>query len=208
MDHVSKPLLGVLVAVVAFAALWMVVLKPNSSSGSSSPSPSAAAAAAPAPVVHPQPPTHRSAPAVRPRAVREPAAVARPRPVGLARPRSTVPAHSGATPGGRVGAVQRALLGGKVLALLFYNPGAADDQAVKQELAGIPGHGGRVFSLAIPLNELFAYAQITSQVPVNYSPTLVIVDRARQAHEIVGFADSFEIAQRIQDALSARPAAS
>lgn len=107
-----------------------------------------------------------------------------------------------------MGAVQRALLGGKVLALLFYNPGAADDQAVKQELAGIPGHGGRVFSLAIPLNELSAYAQITSQVPVNYSPTLVIVDRAHQAHEIVGFADSFEIAQRIQDALSARPAAS
>lgn len=203
MDRVSKPLLGVLVAVVAFAALWMVVLKPHASSGSSSHSTASAPAAA-APAAHPQPQGRSSDPPVRPHAVRARAARA---PHAVARGRAVPVIHSRSTPGARLSAVQRALLSGKVLALLFYNPGAADDQAVKQELAGIPGHGGRVFSLAIPLAELSRYAQITTQVPVNFSPTLVIVDRAHQAHEIVGFADSFEIAQRLQDALSARPLA-
>ena len=96
------------------------------------------------------------------------------------------------------------MAGRKVLALLFYNPSAADDQAVRQELAAVPSHGGRVFKLAIPLAELSSYAQVTNQVPVNISPTLVIIDRARNAQEIAGFADSFEITQRLQDALSAR----
>jgi hypothetical protein len=201
MDHVSKPLLGVLLAVVVFAALWMVALKPHSASGPSNPGSAPGPTPAPAPVVQPQRQTHRSAPPVRPHAVRASRAAARP----AARSRPAPVVHPRTTPVGRLSAVQRALLGGKVLALLFYNPSAADDQAVKQELAGIPGHGGRVFSLAVPLSELSGYAQITSQVPVNFSPTLVIVDRAHQAQKIVGFADSFEIAQRVQDALSARP---
>ena len=203
MDHVSKPLLGVLVAVVAFAALWMVALKPHGPSGSSIATTAQAPVAAPASAVRPQPRAHRTVGSprphpVRPHALRAPRAALRPRPV-----RATVRP----SPIGRLGAVQRALLSGKVLALLFYNPGSADDRAVKQELAGIPGHAGRVFSLSIPLGELSSYTQITSQVPVNFSPTLVIVDRAHQAQEIVGFADTFESAQRIQDALSTRPVA-
>jgi hypothetical protein len=38
-------------------------------------------------------------------------------------------------------------------------------------------------------------------VPVQVSPTLVLIDKARQASTIVGFADRFEIAQRVADAL-------
>jgi hypothetical protein len=105
---------------------------------------------------------------------------------------------------GRLGTVSRALSSGKVLALLFYNPAAADDQAVRHELDSVPLHGGRVAKLAIPLSELAGYAVVTNQVPVNLSPTLVVIDPSRQASTVVGFADGFEIAQRIDDALAVK----
>jgi hypothetical protein len=205
MDHVSRPLLIALAAVVALAALWLVALKPHGSS-SSSPAPAKSQVAAqpatpkpaaprPAPrVVKPKPDhhavaAHRSARAAAASRARH----AAPRPVAL--PRSTGPAS-------RLGAVEQALASRQVLALLFYNPGGADDQAVRQELASVSAHGGKVFKLAVPLPEVSSYAAVTNQVPVNISPTLVIIDRSRHAQEIVGFADSFEIDQRLQDALA------
>jgi hypothetical protein len=100
--------------------------------------------------------------------------------------------------------VQRALHAHKALALLFYNPGAADDQAVKKELAAVPAHSGRVVKLTIPLTELASYTVVTQQVPVNVSPTLVVIGRNGQAGEIVGFSDKFEIAQRVSDALAGK----
>jgi hypothetical protein len=92
-----------------------------------------------------------------------------------------------------------------VLALLFYNPAAADDRAVARELRTIPVRGGRVFRLAVPISELSSYGPITNQVPVTTSPTLLLVDRARSASTIVGYASAFEIAQRVSDALAVRP---
>lgn len=58
--------------------------------------------------------------------------------------------------------------------------------------------------LAVPMSELPGYTVLTSQVPVNMSPTLVLVDSARQATTLVGSADGFVIAQRISDALASR----
>ena len=109
------------------------------------------------------------------------------------------------TPAARLRVVQRALGQHKVLAMLFYNPTSADDDAVKAELASIPVRGGRVVKLEVPLTELPRYTQVISQVPVNFSPTLVIIDRAQQASEITGFTDRFEIAQRIDQALAVKP---
>ncbi len=93
----------------------------------------------------------------------------------------------------------------KVVAALFYNYRAADDRAVKRELATISTHGGRVVKLSIPLRELALYPVITYQVPVTESPTLVIIDPSWHARTIVGFAAQFEIEQRIVDALSVKP---
>jgi hypothetical protein len=91
-----------------------------------------------------------------------------------------------------------------VVALLFYNPLAADDDAVKQELAGVPTHRGRVVKLTIPLSEASNFTAVTQQVPVNFSPTLVLIAPNGQAGEIVGFSDQLEIAQRVDDALRTR----
>ena len=88
-----------------------------------------------------------------------------------------------------------------MLALLFFNPAAADDRAVKAELAAVPARGAAVFKLAVPLSELSRYPVVTSQVPVNVSPTLVLIDRHRRAVTIVGFADRFEIRERVQGAV-------
>jgi hypothetical protein len=204
MDQVSRPLLIALAAAAAFLVLWMVALRPHGSS-TSGPAPAKPLASA-------QPAPKPAAPRPVPRAVprRGPAHRAKVAPALLhpASPARPAAVSSPATPATRLGAVQRAIASGHVLALLFYNPAAADDQAVKQELASVPVHGGNVFKLEIPLSEGSSYAALTNQVPVNISPTLVIIDRQRHAQEITGFADSFEIAQRLSDALSTRPAAS
>jgi hypothetical protein len=86
--------------------------------------------------------------------------------------------------------------------MLFYNPAAADDRAVEQELATVPRHRGRVVKLAVPISEVSDFPVISNQLTVTQSPTLVLVDPSAQATTIIGFADTFEIAQRVDDALA------
>jgi hypothetical protein len=88
--------------------------------------------------------------------------------------------------------------------MLFYNPAGADDRAVRQELAAVPTERGRVVKLAVPLADLSRYSVVTSHVAVNESPTLVLIAGTHSATTIVGFADRFEIAQRVTDALAVR----
>jgi hypothetical protein len=102
----------------------------------------------------------------------------------------------------RVNSVTSALHAHKVVALLFYNGAAADDQAVETELAAASVNKAQVVKLEVPVTELSRYPFITNQVQVNSSPTLVLIDRSGQATTIVGFADRFEIAQRIADTLA------
>ncbi len=97
--------------------------------------------------------------------------------------------------------VTRALQQHKVLALLVYNPAAADDREVNSELKSIPTRGGKVVKLSVPVQSLGSFSSLLNEVPVNFSPTLVLIDRNLQADEIAGFADSFEIAQRVDAAL-------
>jgi hypothetical protein len=247
MSHVPRPLLGLLVATVVFFALWIVALKPSSSSPSASSgvgqfqpainaakaavatsnhsnaaaagNPTAPAATTPAattpaattpaavkPAAAANPVT-----ATKPAAARHHAAAAKPaaarhhaatRAHHAARTRHAKASHRVATPTDRVALVNRALAKHKVLALLFYNPAASDDRAVKQELKAIPTRHGRVVKLAIPLSELASYPVITNQVLIQSSPTLAIIDHSAQAFTLVGFVDGLEIAQRVDNALS------
>jgi hypothetical protein len=100
--------------------------------------------------------------------------------------------------------VEHAVAAHRVVAMLFYNPTAADDRAVKAELASIPTRKGRVVKLTIPLSEAANYVAVTQQVPVNFSPTLVVIAHNGQAGEIQGYADRFEIAQRVDQSLAAK----
>jgi hypothetical protein len=104
----------------------------------------------------------------------------------------------------RLDKVSAAIADHKVVALLFYNPAGADDQAVKQELGSVPTKGGRVVKLAVPIGELARYPVISTQVPVTESPTLVLIDRERQATTLVGFASGFEITQLVDAAAATK----
>jgi ABC-type amino acid transport substrate-binding protein len=201
MDNVSRPLIALLVGSVAFLALWLVALKPSSSSTTGKPgglgayqsainkahqaasTANAASAAEGGSVVTTATSTGTAArPQAAPRVpVTHPAKV---------RPVANTPL-----------AVDQALRKGKVVALLFYNPAATDDRAIRQELTSVPTHSGKVVKLAVPVSRLAQYGVVTSQVPVQVSPTLVLINKARQASTIVGFADRFEIDQRVADAL-------
>jgi hypothetical protein len=209
MASLPRPLIAVLVATVALFALWTVALKKTFTGGgsSSSNSPSApvyqsaiakahqasatsnsASAADGAPVSTSQ----ASAPATTP-SQPAPAAVHAPTAAKAAKKPSTV----------SVKGVLRAVSQHKVVLILFYNPSAADDTAVKQELAGIPTHGGRVAKFTVPVSQLSSYSAVTNQVPVSSSPTLLLIDKRGEATSLVGFVDQLAISQRVTDALSA-----
>ena len=230
MPHVSRPLIALLVGTVAFFALWIVALKPQTSgsgsSGKSAPLQSAvdkahaavaqsnAASAAhggtvattPSTLSQTKPSTAATATAAAASGTKAPTKTeaASAAAAGAAAQRAAAAPAAAHAAARRQAEVVKALDAHKVVAALFYNYRAADDRAVKHELATISTHGGKVFKLAIPLRELSHYPVITLQVPVTMSPTLVIVDPSHHARTILGFAAQFEIEQRIVDALSVK----
>jgi hypothetical protein len=228
--HASRSLIALLVGTVAFFALWVVALKPGSSSSGPNASTqglgryqtalnkahqavqtSTAAAAAAAGSPPPATSTSGSPAAAAPSAVNTASRTssrsrAVPHAAARAHHRAGAARHHrrAATAADRFATVEHAIKAHKVVAILFYNPSGADDQAVKQELAAVPLHHGKVVKLTIPLSEIANYTAVTQQVPVNFSPTLVLIAPNGKAGEIVGFTDSFEIAQRVKDALAAK----
>jgi hypothetical protein len=227
MDNVSRPLIALLVATVAFFALWIIALKPSSSTSSSNPgayqsaikaahqavaasgggahpgttptAPAGAPGSTPSATASSQPAANATAPVSTGPGTSTTAAV-----TGKAAGVTVVHKHDSSATRHRLNVVTAALDKRRVVALLFYNPAATDDRAVKRELAAVPTYHRRAVSLAVPISELARYPVVTTQVPVNESPTLVLIDARRQASTIVGFADRFEIAQRVQDALTIR----
>ena len=222
MRSLPKPLIGLLLGTVAFSAVWMVALKPSSSSSGGSPSgvgqyqsainkdheavttSNQANARLGAPTA--------TTPATTAKVSTTPAAKAAPATSAKTSPAAKAAAHKSpanasttASAASEVQTVQNAVRAGKVVAVLFYNGAAADDRAMKSELASIPTHKGEVVRLAVPVSQLTQFSMITTQVPVDSSPTLVVIDRARQATTLIGFADGVEIAQRIDDALASKP---
>src|SRR5438477_3006092 len=193
MDNVSRPLIALLVGSVAVLALWLVALKPSSSSTTGNQGGLGRYQSA-IDKAHHAAATSNAASAAEGGTVAttttSTGAAARPQTAPRTPVSHTAKVHTIAnTPGAVTGALKK----GKVLALLFYNPAATDDRAVKQELATVPTHRGRVVKLALPLNDLARYAAVTDQVAVVVSPTLVVINRLHQASTIVGFADRFEI---------------
>ncbi len=146
--------------------------------------------------------TAKATPAVKTAAPAKPAA--RAKTVARANPAPAKPAAKTLSTAQQVSLIENAIDTHKVVAVLFYNAAASDDQAMAHELAAVPTHGGKVVKLAVPVSELTSFGMITQQVPVVTAPTLVLIDAARQATTITGFADPLEISQRVDDALAAK----
>jgi hypothetical protein len=224
MGTLPKPLIGLLLGTVAFFAIWMVALKPSSSSSGGSQggvgqyqpainkahqavttsnqanaklgAPTATTSATTPTATKPAP----AKTAAKPTADAAAKAVGKTLSVPVTKPVLT-PAQSAAADAKSVGTAIRA---GKVVAILFYNDAAADDRAMKTELAAIPTHGGQVAKFAEPVSQLIQFSSLTQTVDINTAPELVLIDKARQASTLFGYADGVEIAQRIDDALAVK----
>jgi hypothetical protein len=192
MANLPRPLIGLLVATIAFFAVWTVALRPSSSGGPVASSSHAAPAATP-----PKPAASAHADAA---AAASHGATATPASATKAKP---VVKHT-VTPQQRQSTIKTALNKHRVVAILFFNPAAADDRAVKHELDAIPARGGKVVKLAVPLSELSRYPVITNQVQVTESPTLVLIDGQHKADMLTGFLDQLELSQRVSDALAVK----
>jgi hypothetical protein len=222
MGSLPKPLIGLLLATVAFFALWMVALKPSSSSSSGSQggvgqyqsavnqahqaatTSNRANAKLGAPTATTTPPKSATS-APKPATKATPATKAKTAAAPATSPKAkTADKPAPASTAAEVKTVVNAVRDHKVLAVLFYNPAAADDQTMVKELGAIPTAKGKLVKVSVPVSQLTNFAVITAKVPVVTSPTLVIVDTKGQATTLTGFAGTGEIHQRLDDALAAK----
>lgn len=220
MASLPRPMIALLVATLAAFGLWYVELKPSSSSRGGSQgvgtyqsainrahqavkTSNAANARLGAPTS--TRPTPRSPTLAKTATTGKTAtATATTKTVAAKAASAAKPAAKAPSVAQQVKLITDALASHKVIAVLFYNDAASDDQAMAHELAAVPTRKGQVVKLAAPLSELTSFAMITEQVPVVTAPTLVVIDASRQATTITGFADPLEITERVDDALAAK----
>jgi hypothetical protein len=216
MASLPRPLLALLVATVASFAVWTVALKPGSSPGGSANSPTApiyqsaiakahqaVAQSAQASAADGAPVSSGAAPATHAKSA--PATTLHHAKAAITLPSvATTSAKASSRPAVSQKSVLTAISAHKVVALLFYNPAAPDDTAVRQELSGISGDRGQVAKFTVPVSQLSHFGALTAKVPVNVTPTLIVIDKQAQVTSLVGFTDRFEIAQRISDAVRAK----
>jgi hypothetical protein len=101
--------------------------------------------------------------------------------------------------------VKRALDANKVVVLLFWNPRGTDDRSVKSAVDGLSRSGGKVAVFSDRPKNLARYAKVTSGVDVTQTPTLVVVDRQREARKATGYLDPDTVEQYVVDALHGAP---
>jgi hypothetical protein len=221
MSQISPPIRILLVCAVAFMAAWMLFLRPKDDAGTP-------AAATPAPAQsRPVDAGGEKAQSLAGKAVEKAneasatetahaqadAGEAAAAPSGSATTPSATAAKgaesaAGAAVPGKLAEgkglpvrVLHALADRKVVALLFWSPKSADDKAVREALAGIDRHNGKVLAHATNVKKIAAYQQITRGADVSQSPTIVVIDRNRKVDTLVGFVDRRSIDQAVTDAL-------
>jgi hypothetical protein len=222
MGSLPKPLIGLLLGTIAFFALWMVALKPSSSSSSSGSQGGAgqyqsainrahqavttsnqANAKVGAPTATSSAPATKAVPATNPAPATKTKTAPATKPTAKTKA-NTADKPAQVTTAAQVQTVVNAVRDHKVVAVLFYNPAAADDQSMVKEVRAIPASRGRLVKVSVPVSQLTQFAVVTTKVPVVTSPTLVVVDPKGQATTITGFAGTGEIQQRVDDALAVK----
>ena len=208
MDQVSRPLLIVLAAAVAFVAIWLVALRPKPPAVSNTP-------LAPTTVI----PQAKKAAAVSdaanaklkaaakaadgadatPKAATNPAKNV----AGTAASKSPVVAAAKAA-NGRDAAVLREIRAKKVVVMLFWNASGADDIATRGAIRDLDRRNGKVAVHVVPISRVGDYDSITRDVRVVQSPTTLVIDRKRRARVITGLTESQELKQAVGDALAGR----
>ncbi len=233
MTQVSRPVLIVLIVVVAFAGVWLVALRPKSDSGSGGGSSNTSSAPDAPGVKGLTKSIAKAKGAVKTSQDNAAKVGAADASTGGAAasgassaPSSSSGSQSGSASGSsssaaspqvravsakasaatakKVAAVDRGLHQRKVVALLFYNPRSSDDKMVRQEFSRLSNRGGRVVLVAAPLAALSSFGEVTQRVQVTEASSLIVFDHKGKASSIVGFTTDAEMSQRISDALATK----
>jgi hypothetical protein len=162
---------------------------------------SASAGGTTAPKVSPAAPTAPSVAASHPAATTT--APSRP-----ATHKPTKPAPSKASTGAGTAAqpsmqlkVEADLKKGKIVAILFWNPKATDDQAVNHQLQAVGSKLRRSVAVHNALaSQVGSFGTIIRGVKVYGTPTVMIINKRGEASTLTGFTDAYAIEQAIGEA--------
>jgi hypothetical protein len=91
----------------------------------------------------------------------------------------------------------------KVVAILFTNGKSADDRRTQEALKHAYKADGKVVTRSVSISKISKYRPVAQGVDVQQSPTLMVIDRARGAQALVGYASVDTINQAIIDGLLA-----
>ncbi len=91
----------------------------------------------------------------------------------------------------------------KVVVILFTNGESADDRRTRAALADAYTAHGKVVTRAVNIKKISRYRGVAEGVDVRQSPTLMVIDRNRQANSLVGYSSLDTINQAIIDGLLA-----
>ncbi len=99
-------------------------------------------------------------------------------------------------------AVSDALADGRVVVLLFAEPGPADDQATSRHFSALSQLGNDVAMFRAGLEDVGRYAGIVAELGVTQAPSIVIVrPDLRAVPPIEGYVESQYLLQRVKDQL-------
>jgi hypothetical protein len=234
MTQVSRPMQLLLLATVAFAAVWFVALRPKAddSGGSSEPAPAAQPADAGSKSSLPgslgasvdkakgaqrtsdtansardaaeQKATGGSTASSAPSTSSTSSGAARTTASGKARPVAARRRAAGTGASASPARVAAAVAHGQVAVVLFWDRTTSVDKAVRAELGRTGRRGRNVFVAAVPISQVSKYDTVTRGIQVLQAPTIVVIGRKRDARLLTGYVDGSEIGQAVADALAKR----
>jgi hypothetical protein len=117
-----------------------------------------------------------------------------------AQQRATTGAGKAATPAMQA-KVESELKQGKVVTILFWNPKGTDDAAVHGQLQSVAGKlRGSIAVHAALASQVASFGTIIRGVKVYGTPTVMIINKQKQALTLTGYTDAYAIEQAISEA--------
>ena len=120
-----------------------------------------------------------------------PAAKERTTKPAVTKPAATKPAAPKAAAG--ADAVVADIKAGRTVVLLFWDGKSSEDKAVRRAVAKVDRHDGKVRVHVAQLRQISRYGAITQGVPVTSSPTVVVIGKNGKADVIRGLTVTAEI---------------
>lgn len=98
-------------------------------------------------------------------------------------------------------AVAAELKHGKTVLVLFWNPHASDDVAVRGQVEAVARKlGGEVAAHYALASQVGSFGSITRDVQVYQTPTLLIVNGRDEVTTLTGYTEAFAIEQTVAEA--------